>query len=96
MSQFENESQWITADGIPGVEFRYGDIVRVRKAACSDELFVVIALVSLDPQPMFGVTRLPDEKYVTALQEELESTGRSSGRRLVIKKPGEKPWDKHA
>jgi len=91
MSQYEIESQWITPDGIAGVAFRFGDIVRLKKAEFSDELFVVIALVSLSPTPMFGVTRLPDEKYVTALQEELESTGRSTGRKLVIKKPGEKP-----
>lgn len=91
MSQYEIESQWITPGGIPGVAFRFGDIVRLKKAEFSDELFVVIALVSLSPTPMFGVTRLPDEKYVTALQEELESTGRSTGRKLIIKKPGEKP-----
>jgi hypothetical protein len=90
MSQYEIESRWITPDGIAGVAFRFGDIVRLKKAEFSDELFVVIALVSLSPTPMFGVTS-PDEKYVTALQEELESTGRSTGRKLIIKKPGEKP-----
>jgi len=91
MSQYEIESQWITPEGIPGVAFRFGDIVRLKNSEFGDQEFVVIALVSLSPKPMFGVTRLPDEKYVTATQEELESTGKSTGRKLVIKKPGEKP-----
>ena len=90
MSQYEIESQWITPSGIPGVEFRFGDIVRLKNSEFGDQEFVVIALMALSPQPKFGVTRVTDEKFVMAKQEDLESTGKSTARKLVIKKPGEK------
>ena len=90
MSQYELETQWTTSDGISGVGFRFGDIVRINKPEHRDELFEVIALFSLTPQPRFGVTRVTDEHFVTVLQEDLEHAGENSGRELSIRTLDEK------
>jgi hypothetical protein len=90
MSQYELEKQWTTRDDIAGVDFRFGDIVRINKSEHRDELFAVVALFSLTPQPTFGVTRVTDEHFLTVLQEDLEHAGENNGRELAIRTLDEK------
>ncbi len=84
MSQYDLESQWLTAEGIGGVNIRYGDVVRVKKPDYRDQLFVVISLMALTPTPTFGVTRSTDEHFLIVSQEELVPTGVNSGRKLTL------------
>ena len=96
MTQYDLETRWITPEGIDGVDFRFGDVVRVNKDEHRDELYEVIALVSVTPQPQFIVTRVPDEHSLSVLQEDLESVGENTGRKLDPRPPGEKPNIKNA
>lgn len=91
MTQYDLECQWITDEGIHGVDICYGEQVRVKRPEHRDDEFIVIALLSLNPTPTFGVTRTTDEHFLVVSQEELEATGVSSDRKLVLHKPGEKP-----
>ena len=84
MTQYELESRWITTEGIPGVSYRYGDLVRIKSGECSGETAQIIALLSLEPEPSYGMTLPPDEKFVVLSQSELESTGENTGSTLYL------------
>jgi hypothetical protein len=90
-TQYDLESAWITSEGIPGVSYRYGDIVRVRTGERAGETGEIIALHSIHPEPNYGIVLPPNEKFVWMLQHDLESAGSNSGRTLTLIKPGEKP-----
>src|SRR5437870_4311246 len=90
-TQYQIESQWITADGIPDVRYRFSDIVRIKSGEYSGQTAEVITLLSIDPEPTYGVVLPPDEKFVVFPQHDLESTGSTAGRNLIRHKPGEKP-----
>lgn len=96
MTQYDLETQWITPEGVDGVDFRFGDVVRVNKDELRDELYEVVALVSVTPKPLFIVTRVTDERSLTVLQEDLESVGENTGRKLDPRPPGGKPNIKNA
>lgn len=89
MSQGELESRWITAEGISGVNYRFSDLVRIRSGEHAGKTTEVIALLSLTPEPKYGVTLPPNEKFVVLPQSELESTGTTAGRtlELIFKEP---------
>jgi hypothetical protein len=89
MTQYELESRWITATGISGVNYRFSDLVRIKSGEYSGKTAEVIALLALEPEPMYGVTLPPNERFLVLPQSELESTGITAGRtlRLVIKEP---------
>jgi hypothetical protein len=89
-TQYDLESRWITTDGIRGVNCRYGDIVRISTGEHAGETALVIALFSIDP-PKYGVTLTSNEKFLWLSDDDLESTGVSSGRRLTLRKDGERP-----
>ena len=81
-SQLELETQW-TTDGLVGVFFRFGDIAKVKTRENIEEEGVIVALVTFDPEPWY-VLELPSGKSVSAVQSSLVSTGKHSGRRLII------------
>ena len=37
MTQFVLESRWITAEGIPGVSYRFSDLVRIKSGEYSPD-----------------------------------------------------------
>ena len=90
-TQYELESRWITQEGVPGVSYRFSDIVRIKAGDYRGQTAEVIALLSIDPEPKYGVILPPHEKFVMLSQEELEFTGRNTGRTLSVRMPGEKP-----
>jgi len=90
-TQYDLECQWITGDGIPGVQFRYGDIVTIKTGEHAGVTAQVISLSSTEPEPKYGVVLPPNEKFVWMSQRDLESTGTNSGATLTLMKPGEPP-----
>ena len=90
-TQYQLESEWITAEGIPGVRYRFSDIVRIKSGEYLGQPAEVITLLSIDPEPTYGVVLPPDEKFVVFPQHDLESAGTTAGRKLILHKPGEKP-----
>jgi len=90
-TQYELESRWITSEGIPGVIDRYSDLVRIKSGENPGQTAEVIALLSIDQEPTYGVILPPNEKFVVIPQQHLEGTGTNAGRRLIVRKPGEKP-----
>ena len=74
MTQYELEKAWTTDEGISGVVYRFGDVVRVKNGEHAGQLFRVIALFSLTPEPNYGLTRCTDETYVSLMQSEVEPT----------------------
>ena len=94
MTQYKLESRWITAEGIPGVSYCFSDLVRIKAGEYYGQTAEVIALISLEPEPMFGVTLPPNEKFLILPQSELESTGSSAGRKLKVMPPGSTPFKK--
>ena len=89
MTQYELESRWIGDEGLPGVSIRYSDLVRIKSGEHSEETAEVIALISLDPEPTYVVVLPPNEESAVLLQSQLESTGSSGGRTLILVPPGE-------
>jgi hypothetical protein len=94
MTQYELESRWVTAEGIAGVSFRFGDLVCIKSGEYSGQTAEVISLFALEPEPTYGVTLPPDEKFTILRQCELEATGSSSSRTLKLMPPGETPFTK--
>ena len=94
MTQYELESRWITAEGIPGLSHRFGDLVRIKSGEHSGRTAEVIALIAIEPEPIYMVVLPPNEKSVVLAQSELETTGSSDGRTLQIMPPGQTPFIK--
>ena len=90
-TQYDLECEWITREGIPGVEFRYGDIVTIKTGEYAGVTAQVITLFSAEPEPKYGVVFPPNETFAWVRQQDLESTGTNSGATLTLKKPGEPP-----
>jgi hypothetical protein len=90
-TQYQLESQWITKEGIPGVSYRFSDLVRITSGEHSGQTAEVIALLSIEPQPTYGVVLPPNEKFLVLAQYDLEGTGTTAGRTLILHEPGEKP-----
>jgi hypothetical protein len=86
MTQYDLERRWITADGIPGVSYRFSDLVRIRSGEYSGQAAEVISLITLEPEPVYMVVLPPNERSVVLRQSELEPTGASGGRTLQLVK----------
>jgi hypothetical protein len=86
LTQYELESLWVTAEGIPNVNYRFSDLVRIGTGEYTGQTAEVIALLALEPEPVYGVTLPPNEKFVVVPQGQLESTGSSAGRTLSLRK----------
>jgi hypothetical protein len=84
MTQHELESRWVTAEGISGVSYLFSDLVRLKSGEYCGQTAEVIALLSLEPEPIYGVTLPPNEKFVVLPQSELEPTGSTAGRTLKL------------
>jgi len=87
LTQYELENRWVTAEGIPNVNYQFSDLVRLRYGDYSGQTGEVIALLALEPEPVYGVTLPPKEKFVVVPQGELEPTGSSAGRTLSLRRP---------
>jgi hypothetical protein len=88
MTQYELESLWITPEGIPGVNYRFSDLVRIRSGEHSGETAEVISLISVEPEPVYMVEFSPCGRSVPFSEGELEATGLSRGRTLKLMPPG--------
>ena len=96
MTQYELENRWVTEEGVPGVVHRFSDLVQIKSGEYSGQTAEVIALLALDPEPMYMVIVPPNEKVmivpqksVVFPQSDLEPTG-ATGRatlELRIKEP---------
>jgi hypothetical protein len=95
MTQFELESRWITTEGIPGVNCRFSDIVRIIAGEYSGQTAEVISLISIEPEPIYVVEIFPPYgKSVVLPESGLEPTGSTVGRTLKLMPPGQKPFIK--
>ena len=88
-TQYELECEWISPEGTPGVEFRYGDFVTIKTGEYAGVKAQVITLRATKPEPEYGVVFSPNENFAWVLQQNLESTGTNSGATLVLEKAGE-------
>lgn len=88
-TQYELENRWITPEGIPHVAYRFSDLVQIKSGEHSGKTGEIIALISVQPEPVYGVVLPPNEKFVVVPERELEATGSSAGRKLVAHPPGE-------
>ena len=88
-SQYDLECQWISNEGIPGVEFRHGDIVTIKSGEHAGVRAHVISLRTLETEPLYGVVFPPDEQFAWQYQQDLEGTATNSGATLILKKHGE-------
>ena len=86
MTQKELEKRWQTTEGIDGVRYRYSDLVLIKSGRNAGKTAEVIALISLDPEPMYLVVFPPKEEPHALRQSELEPTGASTGRTLEFVK----------
>lgn len=86
MTQYELETRWLTAEGIPGVNFRFGDLVIIKSGEHSGETAEVIALIFVEPEPVYVVVLPPNEKSVVLPQQGLEATGSNAGTTLRLHK----------
>ena len=91
MNQYELETRWISPEGIPGVNYRFGDLVVIKLGEYSGQTREVISLISIDPEPTYVVVNAADDKSIVRRQSELEATGTSTGRTLKLVPPGQKP-----
>jgi len=87
LTQYELENGWVTAEGMPNVCYQFSDLVRIKSGEHTGQTAEVIALLALEPEPVYGVTLPPNEKFVVVLQGELEPTGSSAGRTLSLRRP---------
>ena len=88
MTQYELERGWITTEGIPGVSYRFSDMVVIKSGAYSGQTAEVIALISIEPEPIYMVVLPPNEKSIVLPQSELAPTRLSGGRMLKLMPPG--------
>jgi len=88
VTQYDLESQWIAKDGVPGVSYRFSESVRIKSGEYSGQVAEVIALISVEPEPIYVVVLPPKEKSVVLPQSELEATGSAGGRTLELRTKG--------
>ena len=55
MNPFDLEELWVSVHGIPDVDFRFGDSVRVKDGEHAGDLGSVVALLAVAPTPLYGV-----------------------------------------
>lgn len=77
----------MTAEGIPNVSYRFSDLVLIKSGEFTGQTAEVIALLALEPEPVYGVILPPDEKFLVVPQGELEPTGSSAGGTLSLTRP---------
>ena len=87
LTQYELENRWLTPEGIPGVSYRFSDLVRISSGEYFGQTAEVIALLSTEPEPVYLVVLPPNEKSVVLSEPELEPTGSNRGRTLELFKP---------
>jgi hypothetical protein len=63
---------FLDGEDIPGVSFRHNDAVRIIQGAHAGAVGAIVALLSLEPEPLF-VIELTSGRDVEALQSEVVS-----------------------
>lgn len=84
-TQYDLEKRWITAEGIPGVIYRFSDLARIKHGERLGQTGVVVALIRIDPEPTH-VLELFDGKSIVLSQRELDPTSENAGRTLILVK----------
>jgi hypothetical protein len=89
LSHYELESRWVTEAGIPGVDFGFSDLVRIKSGQYAGQAAEVISLLSIEAEPLYMVEIASNGKSVALSQSDLDPTGRSAGRtlELIIRNP---------
>lgn len=72
MNQFELERLWASVPGIPGVAYHFGDEVRVKAGEHAGEVARVVALVEVEPTPVYAIEFMLSGLSLVAPQFDLE------------------------
>jgi hypothetical protein len=72
VDEFELEKLWVSVHGIPGVAFRFRDAVRVKSGEHAGEDATVVALLAVEPTPVYVVELSLSGKNLTLPQPDLE------------------------
>jgi len=72
VNQFELEKLWVSVHGIPGVAFRFSDAVRIRSGEHAGEVARVVALLAVEPTPLYVVELSLSGMSLTLRQSDLE------------------------
>ena len=78
----------MTPEGIPGVNHKFSDLVRIKSGEYSGQTGEVIALITIEPMPTYVIVLPPKEQSVVLPQSELEATESDAGRTLYLVPPG--------
>ena len=70
MNQYELEGLWVNSS-LPGVAYRFGDVVRVTSGEQAGEAGRVVALLTIEPGPVY-VIELPTGRSLVLPQSDLE------------------------
>ncbi len=82
MTQFDLETSW-TSTGIDGVNHKYDDVANPMTGEFSGVESVIIALLSIEPEPVF-VLEFRSGRSAVVNQSDLISANRNTGRRLTL------------
>ncbi len=72
MNQFELEKLWVSVPGIQGVAYHFGDEVRVKVGEHAGQVGRVVALVEVEPTPVYVIEFMLSGLSLTAPQSDLE------------------------
>lgn len=72
MTQRDLEARWVTPEGIPGVAFRFGDNVRVCSGKEAGKIGRVVALLAIEPVPLYVLEFMSTGESLNVLQSEIE------------------------
>jgi hypothetical protein len=72
MTERDLESRWTTPEGIPGVNFRFGDMVQVCSGDEAGQTARVVALLSVEPTPQYVLEFMSTGESLRVIQREIE------------------------
>lgn len=70
LNQYELEQLWVRGS-LPGVAYRFGDVVRLKFGERAGESGRVVALLAVEPAPDY-IIELPDGTSAEAAQPDIE------------------------
>lgn len=72
MNQFELEKLWVSVPGIQGVAYHFGDEVRIKAGEHAGEVGRVVALIEVEPTPVYVIELMLTGLSPMAQQSDLE------------------------